>query len=490
MKTSQEFKALQSIQSASIPKEASIRSSLDTKGRQVSWKPKLSQSGKPHYIGIAEAIEADIEASILKPGDRLPPQRQLAERLGVDFTTVSRGYAQAQSRGLVEAHVGRGTFVRHTNTPSYLEPDESRAFAKDLSMNMPPEPVDPALLSRMQEAFSYVGTNLIALLRYQNAAASEKDITAASTWISQRGLIPKLERICVVPGAHAAMTGILSLICRPGDTVLCERITYPGLRNIAANARVRLVGVEMDDDGIISEALSEVIKKERPKALYLNPTLQNPTTVTISNERRLRIAEIVSRADIQLIEDDAYGFIPVGSPAPLAASAPDLTWHIAGLAKCIGAGLRLAYVTAPSARSALEFGQIMKAQSVMPSPVSMALATHWIEDGTADQIRRFLRTETAARQTIASRVLASCEFKSHPHAFNIYLRMPNGITRADLMARMTGHEIGIVPSDAFTVDGKPDEHVRVCLGGPIDREQLTAALERMAHALTHSEWLG
>lgn len=456
----------------------------------MNWNPKLGESGKPRYIGIAEAIEADIEARVLKPGDRLPPQRQLAERLGVDFTTVTRGYAEAQSRGLVEAHVGRGTFVRHTTALAYLEPDDHRTAAKDMSMNMPPEPTDPVLVARMQEAFTYVGTNLVALLRYQNAAASEKDITAASTWISQRGLIPKLERICVVPGAHAAMTGILSLICRPGDTILCERVTYPGLRNIAANAGVRLVGVEMDDDGIIPDALSEAIKREKPRALYLNPTLHNPTTLTISNERRLEIAEIISHFDVQLIEDDAYGFIPVGSPAPLAASAPDLTWHIAGLAKCIGAGLRLAYVTAPSARSALEFGQVMKAQSVMPSPVSMALATHWIEDGTADQIRRFLRTETAARQAIASSVLSACDFKSHPHAFNIYLRMPDGITRAELMTRMTGYEIGIVPSDAFTVDGKPDEHVRVCLGGPIDRNQLTYALERMSHALTQTAWLG
>ncbi|MEM7398023.1 MAG: PLP-dependent aminotransferase family protein [Pseudomonadota bacterium] len=456
----------------------------------MGWNPKLGQSGKPHYIGIAEAIEADIEASILKPGDRLPPQRQLAERLGVDFTTVSRGYAEAQSRGLVDAHVGRGTFVRHTNALADLEPDESRTLAKDLSMNMPPEPTDPALLARMQDALSYVGTNLVALLRYQNAAGSEKDITAASTWISQRGLIPKLERICVVPGAHAAMTGIVSLICRPGDTILCERVTYPGLRTIAAHAGVRLVGVEIDDDGITPEALTEAITDASPAALYLNPTLHNPTTLTIPNKRRLQIAEIITQSNIPLIEDDAYGFIPADSPAPLAASAPDLTWHIAGLAKCIGAGLRLAYVTAPSARRALEFAQIMRAQSVMPSPVSMALATHWIEDGTADQIRRFLRTETAARQAIAARILAGSTFKSHPHAFNIYLDLPDGITRADLMARMTGHEIGIVPSDPFTIDEQPGEHVRVCLGGPIDREQLTAALERMSHALTPTAWLG
>ena len=122
----------------------------------------------------------DIRSGALSPGDRLPPQRRLAERLGVDFTTVARGYVEAQRRGLVESHVGRGSFVkappraeRSSRTPR-LQP-------VDLSMNLPPEPDDPALIARMQEGLAEVARDLVPLLRYQGFGGSPADKDAASS---------------------------------------------------------------------------------------------------------------------------------------------------------------------------------------------------------------------------------------------------------------------------------------------------------------------
>ena len=121
-------------------------------------------------------------------------------------------------------------------------------------------------------------------------------------------------------------------------------------------------------------------KKQKPKGLYLNPTLQNPTTLTVPEKRRAAIARVLQTFNVPLVEDDAYGFIPVRGPAPFAAIIPDLTWHIAGLAKCIGAGLRVAYVIAPTVKSAWSFAASMRAANVMASPLTVALATRWIED--------------------------------------------------------------------------------------------------------------
>ena len=306
----------------------------------IDWIPTLTQNGKPRYLAIAEAIAVDIRTGTLSPGDRLPPQRRLAARLGIDFTTVSRAYSEAQARGLVASHVGRGTFVTSVAPEAFCS-DPQRDGEEDLSMNMAPEPTDAALLEKMREGMGYVSANLIALLRYQSAVGSEQDKMAASTWLSMRGMVPLLERIAVTPGAHPTMVAILSILTTPGDVVLCETITYPGIRNIAAQMRVQLKGIAMDAEGILPDALEAAIKAHAPRALYLNPTLQNPTTLTIPTARRLEIAEVLNRYGLPLIEDDAYGFIPLKAPAPLAVSAPDLTWHIGGLAKCIGAGLRL-----------------------------------------------------------------------------------------------------------------------------------------------------
>jgi DNA-binding transcriptional MocR family regulator len=120
----------------------------------------------------------------------------------------------------------------------------------------------------------------------------------------------------------------------------------------------------------------------------------------------------------------------------------------------------------------------------------MALATRWIEDGTADAIRRFVRTESAVRQKIAAETLRGHEFLGEPEAFNIWLKLPTGASRAELMGRMAGRHVGLMPSDAFTVLGTPDEHVRVCLGGTVKREELQAGLLFMANTLSDIGWMG
>jgi DNA-binding transcriptional MocR family regulator len=133
----------------------------------LEWTPNLASSNRPRYLAIADLIAADMRDGRLSPGDRLPPQRKLADRLNVDFTTVARGYVEAQKRGLIESRVGQGTFVR--------APEKAAAAARpsgprrgeivDLSMNLPPEPDEPALIERMQAGLAEIGRDLVALLR-------------------------------------------------------------------------------------------------------------------------------------------------------------------------------------------------------------------------------------------------------------------------------------------------------------------------------------
>jgi DNA-binding transcriptional MocR family regulator len=429
-------------------------------------------------LAIADIMAADIKAGRLVEGDRLPPQRQLASRLQINFTTVARGYVEAQKRGLIESKVGRGTIVRPTGRGA-----KSSTQPVDLTMNLPPEPSDPELLARMQSGFISVSRDLVALLRYQAFGGSPADKEAASAWLSRRALVPAQERVFVAPGAHAAIQGVLSLLARPGETILCEAITYPGVRAIAAQLGLNLLGLPMDEQGIDPDALASACRTSNPRALYINPTLQNPTTLTVPEERRLAIVAVARRFGLPILEDDAYGFIPPHGLPPLAMLAPDLTWHVAGLAKCIGAGLRAAFVVAPSARAGWPFVAALRAATVMASPLTLALATRWIEDGTADLILRFIRSEMAARQQLATSLLSNVTYRSAELAFNIWISLPPDWTRSAFIGQMRAMPIGIVPSDAFVVAGELGERVRVCLGGPIDRDGLRRALDFMAHLL-------
>jgi DNA-binding transcriptional MocR family regulator len=350
-------------------------------------------------------------------------------------------------------------------------------------MNLPPEPDDPELIGRMRAGLEAVGRDLVALLQYQPFGGGPADKDAASQWLSRRALAPAQDRIFITPGAHPALLGILSILTQPGQVILSENITYPGIRSIAAQLGLSLVGLPMDDEGIEPDALAEACSRLSPRALYLNPTLQNPTTLTVTPKRRAEIAALAQRRGLPIIEDDAYGFIPSPSPTPLATLAPDVTWHIAGLAKCMGPGIRAAYVVAPDTRSGWAFSAAVRTATVMASPITVALATRWIEDGTADSLLRFIRTEAAARQAIARQVLPAGRFKAGPDSFNIWLSLPDGWTRSAFTGHMRSTGIGVVASDAFTAANPPPEAVRICLGGPATRVEIRHALEYAAHAL-------
>ncbi len=452
---------------------------LGIDGPMSDWCPDLSGSGRPRYLAIADIIAADVRSGKLSGGDRLPPQRKLAERLAIHFPTVARGYVEARRRGLVESHVGQGTFVRGARVAEIT----TRPDAVDLSMNLPPEPSDVELLARMREGLAAVGRDLVGLLRYQGFGGTSADKDAASAWLGRRALVPSQERIFVTPGAHPAIAGILSMLARPGDTVLCEAITYPGVRSISAQLGLTLKGLPMDEHGIDPDAFADGCRRLAPKALYLNPTLQNPTTLTIPEGRREMIAAIARRHRVPIVEDDAYGFIPSRGVHPLAAIAPDITWHIAGLAKCIGAGLRMAYVVAPDTRAGWPFAAVLRAACVMASPLTVALATRWITDGTADAILRFIRAETLARQQLAAAILRPGTFRADPLSFHLWVPLPRPWTRSAFVGPMRTTGIGVVTSDAFVVEGPPGEAVRVCLGGPATRDTVRSALEFMAHTL-------
>ena len=454
----------------------------------ADWTPNPSRLGKPRYLAIADAIAEDIRNGRLAPSDRLPPQRSLARHLDIDFTTVARGYVEAQRRGLIESRVGHGTFVR-ASTKRRHGPMARHPEIVDLSMNLPPEPDDPELLDRMQDGLEALGRDLVYLMRYQGFGGVQADKDAALAWLSRRALTPQEDRLFISPGAHPALLGILGLLAKASEVVLSESLTYPGVRSIAAQLGLKLVGLPLDEQGIDADAFADACARLAPKALYLNPTLLNPTTHTISQHRRIAIADTARRFRVPIVEDDPYGILPIDGPPPFAAIAPDVTWHVGGLAKCLGAGLRVAYVVVPDARSGWLFASSVRTATVMASPVTVALATRWIADGTADALLTAVRQESMERQRLAATILPRGSFKADWAGFHLWVSLPDSWTRSAFVGHMRATGIGVVASDAFATDSAPPEAVRVCLGGPADRAAVRGALEFMAHALTESPTL-
>ena len=466
------------------------------------WQPDLTNRAKPVYLAIADALADDIAAGRLAAGQRLPPQRLLADRLGVDLTTVSRAYSEARRRGLLDARVGQGTFVSARNTAPNSPPVEAAptrptsaapAAVIDMTMNQPPLPDAPDLLERVRQGLAQAMQRLDpqALLRYPETGAgfrsAEEDRAAGAGWLAKR--LSNLDdpgRIVVCPGTQSALLALLCMLTRPGDIVCTEALTYPGFKAIARQLGLRVVGVAMDGDGLDPDALRAAVAAHAPKALYCTPTLHNPTTATLPAERRAAIAAIARDHNIPIIEDDIYGVLPQDAPPPIAALAPDVTFHVVGLAKCVAPGLRITYVAAPDSRQAMRLAAAQRATILGTPPVPAAIATQWITDGTADALLTALRAEAAARQGMARDLLPPATATAHAQGFHLWLSLPPAWTRGEFAAYLRSHGIAAAVSDTFLTAGTAPEALRICLGAPIGRADCRRMLETLADALDQS----
>ncbi|WP_025733738.1 PLP-dependent aminotransferase family protein [Carnimonas nigrificans] len=456
------------------------------------WRPVIQNASGPKYLAIVNAIAADIASGVLAPLQKLPAQRQLAETLGIHFTTVTRAYREAHARGLLEARVGAGSFVsekaaRNIEQTSSAQPQrsvsEDRA-AIDMSMNLPPEPCDVLLQQRLRDNFDALGRQLRELMRYQQAGGTLTDRAVACEWLAPC-ITCTPEQLVVVPGAQAALLAIFMLLkLSPGRPLYCAELTYPGVKRAAAQLNIPLYGLPFDADGIDPVAFERACQQQQVGALYLNPVLHNPTAITMSLKRRHQIAELALRYQVTIIEDDAYGMLPRYPLPPVATLAPHNTWYIAGLAKCLGAGLRVAYTVAPSAAEAQRLLGVLRATSVMASPLTTALASQWIASGTATQLLEAIRTETRYRREIAEQLLPNTALSGESDAFHLWLRLPANWTRAAFAHHLTRRGVSVVPSDSFAVMDVPPEAVRLSLGGAISREELGVALTDIAATLT------
>jgi DNA-binding transcriptional MocR family regulator len=177
--------------------------------------------------------------------------------------------------------------------------------------------------------------------------------------------------------------------------------------------------------------------------------------------------------------------LPRRTPIPLALLAPELTYYVTGFSKCLGAGLRTAYVVAPNARRAQRLAGALRALTVMSSPVTNALATRWVVDGTAEAMLVAVRAESASRQLLAARHLEGHAFDAHPEGFHLWLPLASSWSVVEFASYLRTQGVGVVASAAFATDADPPDAVRICLGGPLTMEECDGALALIAETLAH-----
>ena len=444
-----------------------------------AWATPLDPLGGPLYLQIVERLEDAIAAGSVRAGDRLSAQRTVASRLGVDLTTVTRAYAQARTRGLLIADGPRGTFVAAQKV-------ELRALV-DLSLNIPPQPADPDLHELLRHGLAQVllRADIDLLMTYHLAGGSAADRAAGARWL--RPMLGDVDagRVVASPGAQSALSALILALTRPGEVLLCEPLVYPGFRAAASQLGRLVQDVGIDDEGMLPAALEDAVRRSGARVVYLNPTIQNPTTVTMPEGRRRALAATAARLDLQVIEDDPYWLLADAAPPPLARLAPERAHYVATLSKCLSPGLRTAFVVSPDATRQSAFLAALRSFSLMRAPLTAVLVTQWLQDGTALRILAGVRAEARARQAVAAQSLAGSLAQAHAsrEGIHLWLALPSYWTARAFAGAAREQGLAITPSDAFSSGTTPVNAIRISLGEGRDRKRLSHALARLSGLL-------
>lgn len=448
------------------------------------WRPRLSGRTGPRYLAIVEALAEDVARGELREGARLPTHRDLADSLRVTVGTVSRAYAEAARRGLVSGEVGRGTFVRGGTD----EAGEDPSGVCDLSQNHPPEPAARPQRTALRAALASLtaGPDLGLLLDYPAAGGSDEDREAGAAWIARTGLRVRPAEVLVCTGSQHGLTVVLATLLEPGDVLLTEALTYAGLQPVAGLLRLRLRGLPIDASGLRPDALEDACRDGGARALYLIPTLHNPTTATMPESRRREVAAIARAHGLAIVEDDVHGLLPAERPAPVATLAPERAYYLTSTSKTLAPGLRIAYVAAPP-DDVPRLAASLRATTWAVAPLTAAIASHWIRGGTADALVEARRQEARARQAIARERLAGADFDAQPEAYYLWLRLPEPWRAESFAAEARARGVRVTPAEAFGVGRAALPHaVRVCIGAARSRETLARGLETVAGLLRNA----
>lgn len=437
---------------------------------------------EPLYEQLAQALAEGIRSGALVTGERLPPHRDLASRLNINITTVTKAMALLQEAGLVESRPGRGTSVKpllHQPGAQFQSAPSRDPGRVDLSINRPATDSYSQELARLLPELSR-DLRFGEVPDYHPSEGPAWAREAAASWLRQHGVTAEAGQLLIAEGAQHGIACTLRAIAERGDTVLADAITYQGINALCRTLGLNLVGVDGDDKGMLPAALEQACVKHSAKVLFLVPSLHNPTAVTLSAERRHALAEVADRHRLLLIEDDVYRPLLDQSPLPFVALLPERTVYITALSKCIAPGLRMGFVMAPP-RLVGDISATLRIDCWSVSPLSALIATRFIESGKALEMVAMQREELRARQDLLRQTFGDLQVQAGATSPHAWLHLPEPWRASTFALTCQERGIGLLPGAAFTLRQEHPPHaVRINLSAARSRDDLARALETIA----------
>jgi DNA-binding transcriptional MocR family regulator len=464
---------------------------------------------------LVDLFLAAIASGELAPGARLPPTRGLAVMAGINQLTAGRVYRRLQTLGAVVSEVGRGTFVRaaaattHTERPddaswqSYvLAPernDESDRIVGEIARHVE----DPTMIPL---SAGYPALELIPLAALRAATAEAIDRHGARAFqygpiegVSElrvalaelgrrRGLDDDENSIVATTGARQALTLAARATLRPGDKVACESPTFMGIIEALRAVGAELLPVPIDEHGLDTGALEQLLRHHEIRLLATQPRLQNPTGVDLSAERRERLVELARQHGFFILEDGVYGDLRFEGhdPGPLRALAPTHVIYVDSLSKTVGPGLRAGWIAASGPVLDRIVGEKRRDDAHGTTLTQQATAGFLAEGLYPEQLARarshYREGRDALLAALENELGAMAQFARPAGGGHVWVTLRQPLDDARLYREALAGGVTFVPGAAMLVERPRATHLRLSYGLP-DPASIGEGVRRLAQAI-------
>lgn len=290
--------------------------------------------------------------------------------------------------------------------------------------------------------------------------------------------------ILITSGAQQVMELATKTLCNEGDVVICESPTFIGSLNAFRSYNVRLVGVEMEPDGISIEKLEQALRDNpNAKLLYTIPNFQNPTCITMSLEKRRAVYGLAKKYGLIIIEDNPYGDIRfAGEDIPTIKSLDDegIVIYAGSFSKVLSPGLRVGFAIAPAPiiQKMVVCKQVSDVHTqIWSQMVAHTFMTQYDYEAHLKRIRGVYRDKSALTDSLLERHLGGfMSWAPIEGGLFYWLALPSDVDLTDFCARAAQNKVAVVPGTGFTVQNEPMPFIRINYSAPTD-EKLKQAIE-------------
>ena len=452
----------------------------------MTWKPNITNKKGPLYKVLSDLLEEDIRNGTLKPGDKLPPQRELADFLDVNLSTISRTFKLCEQKGLISGETGRGTYISsdvNVNT-TLLDPTNTKDLI-EMGATYPPYEQNKYIIKFIENMLRNPDSH--RFLEYSSPCGTIAQRSSGVKWLKKLNFNVTKENILLASGGQNALCAVLSSLFQTGDRIGTDPLIYSGLKTLAKMLGIQLVPIIQEMNEMSPVALKNYCKNNELKGIYLIPDHQNPTTHSMSLKTRKELAEVAKEYNLIIIEDGINSMLNDNPIIPIAALAPEQTIYISSISKVLCAGLRVSFIASPPIfQKTLE--SALYNINMMVSPFNAEIIHELINSPMADKIMKERRELIMERSNLTSIILSDFDIFGDQYCNFRWLMLPEGWNGKifETCAKNAGVQVYCAERFAIGNTAVPAA-VRISITAPKDLNELERGLNIIKSILEHDD---